>query len=239
MIWSSLATAVVLSGCVIVSWAFASNKADDWGRNVKYYPELKTEVQSSNQQIDIYLDAFENATDASKQRIKEQLETLKNRAITHLRVTKDLYIWSAISSTSATLASVITAMSLLHITRQGWDKANPAIWGVFVVSFSSFILSTSFIVLYQYQNNISVNAKLYTAYINLEENILCRLATKLYDEPSSANLQSEPANSGVTLEALIHRNQKIIQEYSLISYEIAVDNIPSLDKIQNTLNLSN
>ncbi|MEB3356889.1 MAG: hypothetical protein VKK04_09195 [Synechococcales bacterium] len=176
--------------------------------------------------------------------MKEQLQTTAARAKTHLRATRDMYVWSSVIVSVASFASVVTGICLLHITRRGWDNSSPTVLGIFVVSLGSFVFYSSFNVLYQYDRNIKTNADLYTSYVNLEEEILTALATKQsFSDASPAGGAQGPGaadgqESGVVVEKrglalaeLIARNHKVLYEYHTLSLEFDLESIPSLDDI--------
>jgi hypothetical protein len=246
---ASLGTAVFFIAVVLGSWTFASFKADCWGQNLRYYSELdsgseQTTTKKLEANLNTYLQEFPNSTSSEKARIKEQLERIRLRAKAHLYSTKDLYIWSSVTVAVASLASVVTALCLLHITRRGWDNTNSFVSGIFVISLGTLALSSSFVVIYQYDRNIKTNANLYISYINLEEEVITALATKLPigEQPSTQNQEKGQiiiqSNGLIKLRELIQKTNKILKEYNTLSLEFDLNNLPSADEILKKAEIS-
>lgn len=257
----SILTAVGIILFAVIQWIFSTNKADEWGQHLRYFPTGKSnsELVDESDYLDTYFTNFEEATTAQKQRVREQLEIVKSRAKTHIRATRDLYVWSSVTVTVTSLTSVLTALCLLHITRRGWDNSNPRVVGIFVISAGTSVLCASLLVLYQYDVNIRSNANLYIRHINLEEEMLTILATEGKSGVSSDTNQQadddfEGASGGssdmdqqvddnysqvTTLREIIIRNNQILRQYNTVSLELNLKSIPSLDQILDEKRLPN
>lgn len=247
---STLLTVLFFLICQGAFWFYSDYKAQRWGYNLRYYNALSLEDNGSpiaygeiNPSIKDYLQDYKS-NEPQKTRIIEQLTTISDRAKTHLRAAKDLYIWSTSILVTSTLASIITGLCLLHITRRGWDDASVRVIGIFVASSATLALGSSVPLLFKYEQNIKSNTQLYVNYVNLEDKVLTVLTAKKFidseihnqtNNENSASPQSE--QDEVTLDKIIISTHNSIQRLHSINYEINLQGVPSLEEITNQINV--
>lgn len=224
--------ALILTIGTMFGLGFLNHRAKQWGKNLRYYPESprntykntqpnKTEDTQTN--INIYLEQFKDEPNSHNLRIQEQIKIIRSRAQTHLRSTKDFYIWSSLVSGIALLGSVISASCLLHISRKGWESASSTIQGIFVVSAGTVAFCSSCILLYQYEKNIANNASLYVYYINLEDNVLGALSTQSPLFLSTSNSTETEETGSTNLKSIILYVQKSLNELNTLDIELDLE----------------
>jgi hypothetical protein len=212
-----------------------------WGENLKYYTKIKTiklisleetplNVEKISYNIDDYTKSKE-ITDVQKKRIRDQIYLIRNRAITNLRIARDLYYWMTISTIILCVSTIISGMCAYSIIKKGWDDVDDSIKGIFLASLGASLFSTFFYSFYQFQKNAETNMTLYQTYVNLEEYIFSSLTVGYLSENSDNMPTKEQANLKSSLpEDLIHKIDKIMEAYSL-RIEFDSQSIPKLNDV--------
>ena len=212
-----------------------------WGENLKYYTKIKTiklisleetplNVEKISYNIDDYTKSKE-ITDVQKKRIRDQIYLIRNRAITNLRIARDLYYWMTISTIILCVSTIISGMCAYSIIKKGWDDVDDSIKGIFLASLGASLFSTFFYSFYQFQKNAETNMTLYQTYVNLEEYIFSSLTVGYLSENSDNMPTKEQANLKSSLpEDLIHKIDKIMEAYSL-RIEFYSQSIPKLNDV--------
>lgn len=231
----TLAT-IFLGGGTFLGLQFLNTKAEEWGQNLRYYSELYPEPEKDKAKdsppiatediqtnLDIYLGQFNHDPESHKLRIRKQLGIASSRAKTHLRSTKDFYVWSSLVLGIAQMASVVSASCLLHITRKGWDTSNSMVKGIFVTSAGTVAFCSSCIFLYEYEKNTANNASLYVYYVNLEDDIIAALATQSPLSASVSNPTAVKEGTPVRLKPIILNVQKKLNEANTLDIKFDLD----------------
>jgi len=117
------------------------------------------------------------ATEAEKTRLLKQIEDVHKKAKIHLDVTRFFYVQYYLSISLLSNAAIVAAITLLFISKQGWEKSSRKLIYVFVVASGITALFSAFIVVFQYDSNIKDNKQLYIAYTALEDKILSYFST--------------------------------------------------------------
>ncbi|ELR98015.1 hypothetical protein [Gloeocapsa sp. PCC 73106] len=245
---SILGTSIVFGLCTIGVWKFSDYKANHWGKNLRYFNKLSENYNDSsiayedtNQNIQEYFKEYQG-NEFKKKRIIEQLTTISNRAKTHLRVAKDIYVWSVPILSISTLASIVTGICLLEITRRGWENASVWVIGIFVTSSGILAFGTAIPLLFNYEQNIKIHTQLYVNYVNLEDTILSILAAKnSFDFQPLTPSDSEDENlsqlkNEVILDKLIVFIDNSMQQLHSLNYEINLRGVPTLEEINDNIN---
>ena len=226
---ATFVTWVVLSGFGVVQVFWGNYLVDSWGRNFRYYqPYTATEntPEIDDDRLTSYLNQYSEFKPEVKNRIEEQVLTIRNRAKTHARIVRDLYLFSITVIAVGAVSSISGAFCLLHISRRGWDNANPLIIGIFTTSLGYFVVCSSCILIYQYERNIQIHGKLYVNYINLEDKLLTELANGFTLETDNDG-QRKPINLKETSITL----HKTLVELNSIDISIDWQGIPGLDEV--------
>lgn len=181
---------VTLGGTLFLSW-FGAKQADKWTEGLRYAPtskQISTQVSSEEaKRLQAYIGKIPNATLEEKTRLFNQLKEIESRAKSHISVARAFYIWNYQSISIATVSSIIVAISLFFLSRQGWDRANRYVVNIFIVSFGIAGVVTLFPALFKQEENISNNTRTYLAYIALDDRVNTYIATKRFTGIKPAN----------------------------------------------------
>lgn len=183
--------AITLLGALFLNW-FAAKQADKWTQGLKYAPtsqQIPAQVSSTDKKLQAYINKLPNATLVEKNRLFDQLKEIENRARSHISVARAFYIWNYQSLSIAAVSSIVAAVSLLFLSRKGWDGANKYILNVFIVSFSITVVVGVFPALFRQEENMSNNTRTYLAYIALDNRLSSYIATQKF-------IGLKPANTG-------------------------------------------
>lgn len=181
---------ITLLGAVFLNW-FAGKQSDKWTQGLKYAPtsqQIPEEVSSIEKKVQVYIDKLPNATLAEKARLFDQLKEIQNRARSHISVAKAFYIWNYQSLSIAAVSSIVAAVSLLFLSRKGWDGSNKYVVNVFIVSFGITVVVGVFPALFKQEENISNNTRTYLAYIALDNRLNSYIATQEFTGLKPANI---------------------------------------------------
>ena len=209
-----------------------SNLCNRWGENLKYYSKINPKwlflKQVSLTPYDISYDADEYLknsviSEQHKNRIKEQIYCIRDRAITSLRIARDLYYWMVIFSVTLCISTIVAGIFAYPIIQTGWDKADNSQKIVFLISLGISIFSASFNSVYQLQRNAEKFMSVYQKYVNLEEFMFTSLTIKKI--PNKTIEQAYEFS-----EELIMKVDRILETYSL-NIEFNLQSTPSLSDI--------
>ncbi|MBW4636926.1 MAG: hypothetical protein KME05_01605 [Gloeocapsa sp. UFS-A4-WI-NPMV-4B04] len=181
--------AITLSGAFFLNW-FAGEQSDKWTQGLKYNPmsqQIPEQLSSKDKNLQAYINKLPNATLAEKARLFEQLKEIQNRARSHISVARAFYIWNYQSLSIAAVSSIVAAVSLLFLSRRGWDGSNKYVINVFIVSFSITVVVGVFPALFKQEENISNNTRTYLAYIALDNRLNSYIATQEFTGLKPAN----------------------------------------------------
>lgn len=172
--------AITLLGALFLNW-FAGKQADKWTQGLKYAPmsqQIPAQISSKDKNLQAYINKLPNAALAEKARLFEQLKEIETRARSHISVARAFYIWNYQSLSIAAVSSIVAAVSLLFLSRRGWDGSNKYVINVFIVSFGITVVVGVFPALFKQEENISNNTRTYLAYIALDNRLNSYIATQ-------------------------------------------------------------
>ncbi len=140
----------------------------------------------ANEQISEIIQAIPNheipirqleGTDEEKTRLEQQMVEIKSRAQNHLKLMKEFYLYYFTFVAPASVLGIFAAITLVFISKSGWDKANRHLLIVFVVLTGVAALLRTFPIIFKYEKNIVDNKTQYLRYIALEHELLSYFAT--------------------------------------------------------------
>lgn len=183
-----------------------------------------------------YTNNLNKAPDAARKRLKEQALEVRLKAIQQFERTKYFYRQFFVAISMSAIGAVISAVTLFTISKSGWDNCkNKSLITIFVVSSGITIFFSSSIFIFQLENNIAENKKLYLGYAALEDRILSYFATekfRLANLPTSET--SSKVSASVLAQGFINDSSEVI---SYIDGELAaINNIAigfDVEKIPN------
>ncbi|MEB3884074.1 hypothetical protein [Lyngbya sp. CCY1209] len=231
-----------------------SNLCNRWGDNLIYYSRIElwrifwikqTPVNPINStyynkrtpypDLSKYLDSAILST-LHQERIKAQIYTIRNRAITNLRIARDMYYWLTIFTTMTCIATVIAGVAASTLIRKGWDGVGDVTKGIFITSVTVSLFTASFTTVFQLEENAETHMTLYQTYVNLEEYLFTALALK--GLPASRQTTDNPPLPPDYPENLIGEINKTLQTYSL-TFKLNAESIPDLNEVIDITGLSN
>jgi hypothetical protein len=117
-----------------------------------------------------------DASDADKARLAGQFEELKNRVHHHLDLFIKFYSYYFSTVVMVGVLASVAAICLLFITSKGWVPANSYAKAIFLVATASATYCAAFPSIFQQQQNIDENKRLYLEYVALA-NEMCSYAS--------------------------------------------------------------
>jgi hypothetical protein len=137
-----------------------------------------------------------NASAAEKQRLRDQALEVRVRAVSQFEMTKYFYRQFFVAISMSAIGAVVSAVTLFSMSKLGWDncKSKPLVT-VFVVSSGVTVFFSSSIFIFQLENNIAENKKLYLAYSALEDRVLSYMASGQFRLATSAAIAGTSATS--------------------------------------------
>jgi len=118
-----------------------------------------------------------DAPDAEKARLAGQFEELKSRVHHHLDLFIKLYSYYFSTVVMVGVLASIAAICLLFITSKGWNPANTYAKTIFLVATASATYCAAFPSIFQQQQNIDDNKRLYLEYVTLGNEMCSYAAT--------------------------------------------------------------
>lgn len=206
--------------------------ANNWTHNLEYSQSLTVSNQNqvpnntkNQDNLEAYFSRFSTAQQIEKQRLREQFNIIKNRAITHLQITIDYYRWLFIAISIASISGVIAGICLFYISKEGWEKANNYVINVFIVCSGLALFTGSLPQIFQQEKNAQDNTKLYLEYINLENEVLTSLALDVNAKFSKIS------TTETTLQKLIRDTQIKLFELNAITVGFDSNSITNFENI--------
>jgi hypothetical protein len=215
-----------------------SNNLNRWGKNLKYYTKINIthltnleepeaiDINAISYNIDDYTKS-NKITDVQKKRIKEQIYLIRHRAITNLRIARDLYCWMVVSVTILCISTIVSGICAYSITKKGWDDVDNLIKAIFVTSLGISLFTTFFHSFFQLQKNAEAKITLYQTYVNLEDYIFSSLTLGYLSELPENKSDTQQLSFS---ENLIQKIDKITQAYSMV-FEFDAQSIPKLNDV--------
>lgn len=191
----------------------ADSKAEDWAKKIK----IESTTKSS-----LFSPAF-IATDAEKGRLAQQVETIRGRAEHHFTVMKYFYSRYYMSIVEMLIFGIPAAVALLFITKDGWnDTNNQYVKTVFLTATAITAFFAAFPPVFQQNQNIADNKKLYLQYVALHDEVMSYLTLQ-------QNINGEPKTAS---EFIHYLDKQLIQ---LNTFAIGFDD----SKVPNYKNVFN
>lgn len=244
----SIIGTILFYGLVIWIQSSASlSISNRWGKNMKYYSEIKSgnlkgfllikeenridiKRDSNTYIIDTYL-KDSDIKELEKERIKQQIYQVRDKAITSLRISRDFYLYMLNFSSILIISTIIAGIFGYPIISKGWDSTENYQKNIFLISLAISIFCASFNSFCKTQKNAETYMILHETYINLEEYIFSSLTIGRLAEESESSKQNYPNN-------LIQKVDKALEIYSL-KIEFNQQSIPTLTDTINSINLNN
>lgn len=110
-------------------------------------------------------------------RLGTQFDVIQRRRKVHGEVAVYFYARYYMALTIASVAGLLAAAMLVHITRVGWVQAHRYVRITFGVAAATAAFFGAFPTMFRQPENIADNAALYLSYANLENEVLSYLAT--------------------------------------------------------------
>lgn len=244
-------TLVIYIFLALILYFNVVNLCNRWGNNIKYYSKIdllyykfltqQEEPSSSKKtqpmyEIKDYLNRTKKIKSQNqKQRIKDQVYTIRYRATTNLRMARDLYCYMIIFTTLLFGSTIVSGLCAYSMTKKGWDDTNDTIKGIFMASLAVSLFSTSTCSVYQLEKNSRTKMQTYQAYVNLEEYIFSCLAVEdLLDDqtkPEEGNKKPFYPNN------LILRINQVLETYPL-QVDLDSTSIPRLSKVLESVDIN-
>lgn len=141
------------------------SKADEWVDKIKIEdPGNTLEIPSGF-----------SASDSEKGRLLHQVKMIRGRALHHFAVMKYFYAQYYMAISIVMVSGVIAALTLLFITKDGWDNANQYVKTVFITAAALTAYFGAFPPVFQQSQNIADNKKLYLQYVALHDEVMSYL----------------------------------------------------------------
>jgi hypothetical protein len=149
---------------------------------------------SGETEFDRYLSQFQTEIYPTLQaiqaeRIKRQYTDILQRKLFHVGLTEMLYVNYLTALVFAPFASALAAFCIFAIGRNGWAQTDELTIDTFKVAFGATVLTSAFMLIFDYNNNIARQVELFTQYEKLQGSVQSYLATgRLYVKPTGISL---------------------------------------------------
>jgi len=235
---------IVLAASQLVLIGLFMHSSNSWSRNEarELFQHLRHgEVLTSGQQEAEKIDAslapsrFSIAvTDAQKTRLEDQRREARSRARFHLKTMVTLFANYYMSVMLFSLTGAMAAISLVLISKKGWNEANEYIVTLFFIMTASTVFFGALPNLFLHEETVGHNKRLYLRYVALEDAILSYAATGLHsplqgslEEKAGAPLEAGTAVGGSGALPPITYRELAPKEFILhVDRELARDDIP-------------
>ncbi len=139
------------------------------------------------------------ATDAQKARLEELRKETRGRARFHLQTMVFLFANYYTAVMMFSITGALATISLVLISKKGWNEANEYIVTVFFVMTASTVFFGALPSLFRQDETIAQNKQLYLKYVALEDEILTYAATGLHSPVSEQVPAQERGAGGASL----------------------------------------
>jgi len=112
------------------------------------------------------------ASESEKERLLEQIRTIRARARHHFSVMKFFYSRYYMAISIVLVLGLIAAIALFFITKNGWNEAKSYLKTVFITATALTTYLGAFPRVFQQSQNIADNKKLYLQYIALHDEVM-------------------------------------------------------------------
>ena len=217
------------------------NQNEDESEDEEQKKEKSKSIINSKKTRNSYIDKFES-TDAEKERIKQQLEIIELNATSHAQIIVFFYTRLFSELTLISITGIIAAICLFHISQSGWKQANNYVINVFVVTTGITLFIGALPIIFQQEKNIIENKELYINYVNLENEILTKLATKKnqnekLEEPVKS-YKNSLENEQIDLTQIILETEKKLKELNKISIGFDSTGVPQNSDVIKSLGIN-
>lgn len=166
-------TAAFLAGVAIVSLIMlrvGKGFADQWSKDL--HPITCT--ADANQFGLLFGPRF---SDAQKARLNGQFREVRGRVLHHFNVTKAFYENHFVTVATTGILAAIAAITLLFITSTGWQPSKPRTKAIFVIATAAATYCSAIPSVFQQEQNMNENRRLYLENVNLANDLCSYAAT--------------------------------------------------------------
>jgi hypothetical protein len=146
----------------------AESMADEWIEKIKVEDPDKTPA----------IPPEFTASELEKERLLQQVRMIRGRAYHHFAVMRFFYARYYMTISIVMTSGVIAALALLFITKDGWDSANQYVKTVFITTVALTAYFSAFPSVFQQNQNIADNKKLYLQYLALHNEVMSYLPSQ-------------------------------------------------------------
>lgn len=172
----------------------------------------------------VFSSGFANDDKILQQRLQEQLDNIRKRAKSHLEIMVYYYARYYMAITLAAFTGIVAAITMLLISKKGWDEASPYLVAVFLTMSGLAAYFAAFPTLFEQKANIDANKELFAVYANLEDRILTFAATK-----------EDMDTQGKDLKVFIHEMDLALARNNKLPVELNPDGITEItDSLNKT-----
>ncbi|MGD1901617.1 MAG: hypothetical protein ACFB9N_05200 [Geitlerinemataceae cyanobacterium] len=148
------------------------------------------DAETGETELDRYIAQFRdqlypNLREIQAERIKRQYLEVAQRQSFHIQLAEIFYVNYLTGLIFAPFASALAAFCLFSIGRQGWAQTDDLTIDTFKVAFAATVLTSAFMLIFDYENNTARQVELFTEYEKLQSSMQSYLATgRLYVKPN-------------------------------------------------------
>jgi hypothetical protein len=190
-----IAIAVGFYGVINIScWILVKSLLRPLKTNTHQITLKVVDPASGETEFDRYLSQFQAEIYPTLQaiqaeRIKRQYTDILQRQSFHIGLTEMLYVNYLAALVFAPFASALAAFCIFAIGRNGWAQTDELTIDTFKVAFGATVLTSAFMLIFDYNNNIARQVELFTQYEKLQGSVQSYLATgRLYVKPTGITL---------------------------------------------------
>lgn len=161
-----LLSGALIGGALVINllmFAFAIRQESNW-LNYNQFSKSIEDVEAAAESLD--------ATPAEKARMVEQFMLIQARIRTHAKVMGLFFSLNFVSLGTIGVAAGMTAISLVFISKSGWEKMNNAVINVFITATGLVILHSNLVFIFKFQENIKLNGEFYSEYTAMANSML-------------------------------------------------------------------
>jgi len=167
----SLGLLVFISISYFILAIYANCKSEEWfSSQVSTLSSAKSTQSTFNYQI--------NDNQAQKSRLMTQLDQVEQNLQMHKKIVLYMYRQNYLSLSMALIVGSLSALCLVFISKNGWEKTNKALINIFVICSVGTLLYADIANIFKHEENIENNWLLYSQHEDLRNQILSYVVTK-------------------------------------------------------------
>ena len=227
-------TKIILIICVIISICLfigvprlnksAIHNAEEW---------LSGDIQRflSDKNVDFSIQ-FDNDEDKLRNRLQAQYDFTRDRAKTHQTIMIYYYSRYYMAISLAVIFGIVATLMMVIISKEGWEKTSNYIIAIFLTTSGLAAYFTAFPSLYEQKHNIEQNKILYSAYLNIEDQILSYSVTKKVSRIIKDKDEKEMRKT--ELSVFVHDLDNQLATYNKLPIKLDEESIKSVMQSLNT-----